>query len=123
MTPRTSDLAGRRVLIVEDRYLIASELADEVRELGGEVLGPARNLSSAAEILTEHHPDIALLDVNLDGEMVFPLAEEIEAQHTAVVFLTGYEADLLPERWRGHARLAKPVNRKLLEETLRRVLD
>jgi DNA-binding response OmpR family regulator len=117
------DLAGCTILIVEDRYLIASELADEVRSLGGDVLGPAASLSMAGEVLGDRRPDVALLDVNLDGELVFPLAEEMEARRAAIVFLTGYEETLLPERWRGYLRLDKPVDSRSLREALRRVLN
>ena len=73
MTARPS-LTGRRILIVEDRYLIAAELADQIRSMGAEVAGPVSSVAEAAAILARQPIDAALLDVNLDDEMVFPLA-------------------------------------------------
>lgn len=116
-----ANLSGRHVLIVEDRYLIASEMADVVRDLGGEVLGPAPSLEAAAELLETQRPDFAVLDVNLDGELVFPLAETLERGATPFIFLTGYSDDTLPPSWRERPRLVKPVDPRLLRETLVRL--
>lgn len=121
MSP-AKELAGRRVLIVEDRYLIASEIADEVRNLGGEVLGPVANLEAASEIVREGRADLALLDVDLDGELVFPVAEELARRDAPFAFLTGYDEQTLPEAWRGRPRLVKPVHPKLLREELLRLV-
>jgi len=115
-----SDLSGRRVLIVEDRYLIATEVADTVADLGGEVLGPVSSVQAAAELLRQTRADLALLDVNLDGEMVFPLAEELERGGTPIVFLTGYNEETLPAAWRGRPRLVKPVDPVALRDVLLR---
>lgn len=117
------DLSGRCVLIVEDRYLIAAELAAEVRSRGAEVLGPAGSLARATELLGDRRPDVALLDINLDGDMVFPLAAELAARGSVIIFLTGYESELLPEPWRGCWRLSKPVDTRLLRRTLHQVLN
>ena len=116
-----SDLAGRQVLIVEDRYLIASELAEQVRELGGEVMGPARSLDAARELVSAQAPDLALLDVNLEDELVFPLVEELTRGDTPVILLTGYEGDTLPQRWSSLPRLLKPVDSRALREALQRL--
>jgi DNA-binding response OmpR family regulator len=113
-----SDLSGRRVLIVEDRYLIATEVADAVEDLGGEVLGPVSSVRAAAELLRKQPPDLALLDVNLDGEMVFPLAENLERVSTPIIFLTGYNAETLPAPWRDTPRLVKPVDPAALRHML-----
>lgn len=118
-----SMLEGRQVLIVEDRYLIASEMADAVRSMGGEVLGPARNLEAAEAIVRERLPDLALLDVNLDGEVVFPLAEELARRKAPFIFLTGYDDEVLPERWRERPRLLKPVNPRALRDELLRLAN
>lgn len=112
-------LAGERVLIVEDRYLIASELADQVTRLGGEVVGPVRNVTAAAELLARQTVQIALLDVNLEGEMVFPLAEALADQGVPIIFLTGYDEEVLPPPWRERPHISKPVD----PTRLRAVLD
>jgi DNA-binding response OmpR family regulator len=113
-------LAGRRVLIVEDRYLIACDLADEVRELGAEVVGPSGNLAQALELVERESVDLALLDVNLDGDPVFPIAERLDAKGVPLIFLTGYDCDVMPESWRARPRLSKPVDAHELRAELAR---
>lgn len=116
-TPRPQLLAGKEVLIVEDRYLIATEIADEVHRLGGSVVGPARNLAEAADLAASSEIRLALLDVNLDGEMVFPLAEALADRGVPMIFLTGYDTDVLPPSWRDCPVLAKPFDvRQLCRE-------
>lgn len=118
MSQAAAPLAGQRILIVEDRYLIASEMAEQVGRLGGEVLGPSRDVASAAEILAHERVDVALLDVSLDGEVVFPLAEFLAGRGVPFIFLTGYDADLLPLAWRGRPTLAKPIHPARLRDEL-----
>lgn len=110
-------LEGRNVLIVEDRYLIAAELADGVRRLGGHVLGPSPSLA-AAYAMIDQDVHLGLLDVNLDGELVFPLAEALVARGVPILFLTGYEVDTLPFRWRDAPRLTKPITDDGLSDAL-----
>lgn len=111
-------LAGRRVLIVEDRYLIASEMAEEVRRLGGEVLGPSPNVAAAVAIIDREAIDVALLDVNLDGELVFPLADALAQKGVPFIFMTGYERDTLPAAWRDRPSLSKPLDPRALRARL-----
>ena len=111
-------LTGRRVLIVEDRYLIASEMAEEVRRLGAEVVGPSPSVARARELIESGAPDVALLDINLDGEEVFPVAEQLAAHGVPFVFLTGYDADVLPDVWRDRPRVDKPVDVRELRAQL-----
>ncbi|MFL5295827.1 MAG: response regulator [Phenylobacterium sp.] len=114
-------LTGERVLIVEDRYLIASEMADEVQRMGGKVLGPSRDLKAAQEILAREGADIALLDINLDGEEVYSLAGQLARSGVPFIFLTGYDADVLPAEWRGRPRITKPVSARALREELSKI--
>lgn len=118
MTDGAEPLAGQRVLIVEDRYLIASEMAEQVGRLGGQVVGPSRDVASAAEIVLREPVDMALLDVSLDDEVVFPLAETLAERGVPFIFLTGYDADILPPAWREHPTLAKPINPGRLRDEL-----
>lgn len=108
-------LTGRRILIVEDRYLIAAELADEVRSLGGEVVGLSGSLRDA-EQYKDIPVDLGLLDVNLGDDLVFPFAEALRARGVPIIFLTGYDEDLLPRTWQDAPRLRKPVTIKALRE-------
>src|SRR5690242_9444995 len=121
MSTPNAPLSGERVLIVEDKYLIASEMAREVEELGGRVVGPSRSVADAKAALAEEGVDLALLDVTLDAEDVFPLASELEAAGVPFVFTTGYDGEVLPARWRERPRIAKPVNWRLLRDELTRL--
>ena len=118
MTPTDAPLHGESVLIVEDRYMIASELAKEVEELGGQVLGPVKDIGSAADIIAGGEVQLALLDVNLDGELVFPIAEALSDRDVPFIFLTGYDLDVLPGHWRDRPSLSKPVDPKSLRDAL-----
>jgi len=111
-------LAGRRVLIVEDRYLIASEIAEDVRGLGAEVAGPCATVAQATELVAREEVDAALLDVNLDGELVFPLADLLAAKGVPIVFLTGYDSEILPPAWRSRPQVVKPITGRELRRTL-----
>jgi DNA-binding response OmpR family regulator len=111
-------LAREYVLIVEDRYLLASELAREVERLGGSVVGPARTLAQAADLAGRESVQAVLLDINLDGEMAYPLAEALADHDVPFIFLTGYGAEVLPPAWRGRPRLTKPIDLGRLEVEL-----
>jgi two-component SAPR family response regulator len=102
-------LAGRCVLIVEDHYLIADELRTLVERLGGRVLGPVGQVAAAIELLAEEKPDLALLDVNLDGEEVYKVAEALSAAGVPFVFATGYDAWIIEPRFSETPHLEKPV--------------
>src|SRR5262245_61024707 len=93
-------------------------MAEEVRQLGADIVGPVRNLAAAVETAEREQVDLALLDVNLDGELVYPLAEVLQAKGVPFVFLTGYDEEILPLPWRDRPRLAKPVNPRTLREEL-----
>src|SRR5215217_2630112 len=99
MTKRTA-LNGRRVLIVEDQYIIADEMNRAVLALGGVPVGPFASVEQAHCQLEQDEGEIALalLDVNLGGETAYPLADELEARKVAVVFATGSRTGLSPLR-------------------------
>jgi DNA-binding LytR/AlgR family response regulator len=79
-----ADLAGLRILIVEDEFLLARELEIEVQERGGTVLGPVASVGEALTSLDAEQPDIALLDINPKGENVTPVAAALQARGPAV---------------------------------------
>ena len=102
------DLHNMRILIVEDEYYLATDLADALRERGAEVIGPVGTLDDALQALESRWIDRAILDVNLRGEMSFPIADRLEATGIPYVIATGYAADTLPERFRTKPRIEKP---------------
>ena len=111
-------LAGCRILIVEDEFLIAMDLESSIARAGGTVVGPANTLEAAMAAVSGKL-DGAVLDVNLRGKMVFPVADALAARHVPFVFTTGYDDGAIPERFSNAARCGKPVAIEELLEYLR----
>ena len=107
---RVSGLDGLRVLIVEDEFLLAMSLEDDLVAAGCAPIGPFANLADAIEATRREEFDLAILDVNLNGEAIYPLAEELLSRRKPFVLLTGYGAESLPERFRRLPRLPKPYD-------------
>ena len=117
----TSPLAGYTVLIVEDQFLIADEMCTMVERLGGTVIGPVPRVSAALEALERSRPDLALLDVNLDGERVYPVSEALRATGTPFLFATGYDSQSIDPRFADVPQLEKPISLSALAGALGRM--
>jgi two-component system, response regulator PdtaR len=113
-----------RILIVEDEFLIAMELDQTLRSAVYQVLGPAHNVSAALELLRAERPDAAVLDVNLAGEWVTPVAEVLRAMFVPFILASGYRAaDLSADPLlRDAVNVGKPSGSKLLLKELGAVL-
>jgi CheY-like chemotaxis protein len=85
-----SPLQGARVLVVEDESMLALSLEDMLRDLGCVVAGTAAKIDDALEMARTHEYDVALLDVNLNGKRVDPVAEAVRERGTPIVYVTGY---------------------------------
>ncbi len=108
-----------RVLVVEDDGLVAMLLEDMLDELGCEVACSAATVADALRWLGEGgQPDAALLDVNIGGETVWPVADALRARRTPFAFTSGY-GQLSEARFRDAPLLSKPINGERLEEALR----
>lgn len=109
-------LAGRYYLLVEDEYLVASSLASALEDAGARVLGPVSTVDQAMEITRDPSVAIhgAILDVNLQGEMVYPFAEVLAKRNLPIVFVTGYECSAMPDSFRNVPCLTKPCNEQEL---------
>lgn len=104
-------LEGRTVLIVEDEYLLASDLTRELEAAGARVLGPAPSVENARALAEgTDRIDAAVLDVNLGGEMIYPVAELLEARGAHLLFATGYDQPALPPRYAAAPHFEKPVD-------------
>jgi CheY-like chemotaxis protein len=112
------DLAPVRILVAEDEYLLADALADALIALGAQVVGPVGGLAEALALLATVPVDGAVLDINLRGEMVFPLADALAASGVSYVFATGYGHESIPERYRDVPTLSKPVDVQSLKPLL-----
>lgn len=108
-----------RILIVEDEYYLAADLAAAVAATGAEVVGPVGTLADAEAALAGGAIDRAVIDVNLHGAMSFPLAEKLEAAHIPYLIATGYSAESLPEKFRGKPRLEKPFRPERVAAAIR----
>jgi DNA-binding response OmpR family regulator len=106
----TLPLMGRKVLVVEDECLVAEDFAAILREAGAEVIGPAETLPQAIRLAQNGPPpDAALLDIDLDGTAVFPLAEQLRAEGVLMLFLTGMGCDDVPDELADVLCIAKPI--------------
>lgn len=110
-TTLLSGLADRTVLVVEDEYMLAFDLARFLHRRGARVMGPVPTVAEALALLAQGPaPDFALLDVNLRGEMVFPVADRLRLGGIPFAFVTGYDADTLPGAYAEVPRMEKPVD-------------
>jgi CheY-like chemotaxis protein len=112
------DLAGRRVLLVEDESLIIMLIEDALADLGCEIAGVASRFEDAISKARTLAFDIAVLDVNLNGLRTFPIAEIIKARGIAFVFATGYGSTSVPEGLNTVPILQKPFAAGELGEAL-----
>jgi len=110
----------RRVLVVEDEFFIAEDIADALRELGAEVIGPVPRLAEALAMINGSGPiDFAVLDLNLEGGADFSAADALIAHGIPFIFVTGYDRSFLPLRFRHVPYWEKPVDLRALAQALR----
>jgi two-component sensor histidine kinase/DNA-binding response OmpR family regulator len=120
-TPATGNGAARRVmprnrlLLVEDEALTGMMMSDMLTELGFEVIGPFGRLADAMAAVGREDFQAAVLDVNLDGEMVYPVADAVLALGVPFVFVTGYSAEGIDRRFAQVPVLQKPIEREMLQ--------
>jgi CheY-like chemotaxis protein len=117
-TTSRGDLNGLHVLVVEDEAAISLLLEDMLLDFGCEVVGPAARLSAALDAVTKEHIDIAILDVNLAGEPIYPVAEALEARSIPFVFSTGYGSQGIKDAYRDRPVLQKPFAQHDLKQKL-----
>lgn len=115
-----TNLGGKRLLVVEDEAFVALMLEALLEGFGCDVVGVAGTLSRGLEYAGDESLAIdgAVLDINLGGEKVFPVAERLQARGVPFIFCTGYGVDGVPGDFTGVPTIAKPY----LEETLKTVL-
>ena len=113
-TEEAADLNGKRIVVVEDDFLLATDICRELRELGATVLGPAPTPFYAAQLIGRRRIDAAVLDVRLHGTTVFEVADLLKDQGVPILFATAYDRKALPVRFRESSLLEKPLDRKKL---------
>jgi CheY-like chemotaxis protein len=112
------DLSGLRVLVVEDEAAISLLLEDMLLDFGCEVVGPSARLAAALEAVEKEKVDIAILDVNVAGESIYPVAEALQARSIPFVFSTGYGSQGIKDSFRDRPVLQKPFAQHDLKQKL-----
>lgn len=103
-------LRGLAVLIVEDEFYLADDLAAALSGVGAKVLGPFGRVEDASRLIEGGEAvDLAILDIDLVGDRVFPVADLLRARGAPFLFATGYDPEIIPDRFIGVPRLEKPV--------------
>jgi len=115
-------LRDKCILIVEDEYFIAEELRQALSAAGARVAGPSPSVTSGLEQLGSQCVDAAILDVNLRGEMSFPLADALTEQGTPFLLATGYDEWVIPTRFGAVPRVSKPFSLPAVLSELTRIL-
>jgi DNA-binding response OmpR family regulator len=111
----SASLAGFRVLVVEDDMLIALEIEQTLQGLGCVVVGPVGKLDAALRMADSAALDAAILDVNIRGGHVFPVADRLRARGVPFALASGYGDWALPPAFRNQPRLTKPFTAHELE--------
>jgi len=114
-----ADLAGLRVLVVEDEMMVSMLIEDMLDDLGCKVVGPVARLDEALALAKDAELDCAVLDVNLGGQPIFPLADFLRAKGAPFAFATGYGDAGLRDVDKGSPVLQKPFR----ETDLARILS
>lgn len=116
--PNEDILQGARVLVVEDEAAISMLLEDMLLNFGCDVVGPAARLATALEMAEGESFDVAILDVNVAGEPIYPVAETIAKRALPLIFSTGYGGAGIREPFRDRPVVQKPFSQADLKRTL-----
>ena len=117
-TSSGEDLQGLRVLVVEDEAAISLLLEDMLLDFGCEVIGPAARLSAALDAVNREQVDLAILDVNVAGEPIYPVAEALVERSVPFVFSTGYGSAGIKDAYPDRPVLQKPFAQHDLKQKL-----
>ena len=114
--------SGRSILLVEDEVMIRMMVADMLEELGYKIAGEAGDIDEGVRLVQATEFDIAILDVNVNGRVISPVAEAVQMRGLPFVFATGYGAQGVPEKFRDRPTLQKPFQIETLANTIEHVL-
>jgi CheY-like chemotaxis protein len=113
-------LTGRRVLVVEDQFAVALDLCEGLDREGASVVGPASSVEDALQMLeSSARPDVAVLDIQLRGGLVYPVADRLEELGVPYVFTSACEASDIPEHYRLAPRFDKPIRLSSILDAIR----
>lgn len=115
-------LAGLKILVIEDEVILFLLVEDMLSELGCAEAWHAISVKDALSVLAERRPDAAVLDVNLAGELAFSIAERLDEARIPFVFVTGYGRSGIPDQWASRPVIQKPFELETLASALASVL-
>ncbi|MCR5874809.1 response regulator [Phenylobacterium sp. J426] len=116
-------LDDRRILVLEDEFFIADDLARQLGDAGAEVIGPFATVDAAMAALdATEGVDLALLDLNLAGKLSYGIVDKLRERQIPVVLATGYDQRAIVETYRDIPRFQKPVSAPHLISTLSALL-
>jgi CheY-like chemotaxis protein len=98
----------RRILVVEDDCLVATLLVEILESVGWQVVGPVAHLATAVDAAASEDLDATVLNVNLGGQTVYPVAEVLDARRVPFAFVTSYDREALPALFCRRPHLGKP---------------
>jgi CheY-like chemotaxis protein len=116
-------LNGLRVLVVEDEAAISMLLEDMLIDFGCEIVGPAARLSTALDLAGSERFDVAILDVNLAGDSIYPVADALSQRNLPFVFSTGYGGAGIKDPYRDRPVVQKPFGQQELKRTILTALE
>ncbi len=110
--------ASRSVLMVEDEIMIRMMVADMLEQIGYRIAAEAGDIDEAIRLVQSTEFDIAILDVNVNGKVISPVAEAVELRRRPFIFATGYGMQGLPEKFRDRPALQKPFQMDALARAI-----
>lgn len=114
-----ADLSGQSLLVLEDEYLVAHDIAHILSSLGADVVGPFSNLADAQAAVEGCRITGAILDINMQGERVYEIADRLAERRIPFVFASGYRRGDLPARFRHVGLCEKPCEPDTMVELLK----
>lgn len=105
----TANLSGKKILVVEDEYFLAPDIARVLAAAGAKIRGPCPDVDAALDVLAEETPSAVLLDINLGDGADFRVASALAKRKIPFVFATGYDPEAIPEEFVSIKCLQKPL--------------
>ena len=119
MADRGSErFAGKRILIVEDDWFLASDMVQQIEEVGGRILGPIADVETALQAADNEEFDAALLNMAIGKETSFPVADVLRRRQIPFAFASAYEVGAFPSRYADVPNISKPFELRIAARAL-----
>jgi CheY-like chemotaxis protein len=123
MTNEKTAISSLQILVVEDESMVAMMIEDMLEDLGHKVIATSGRMPDASKLVSDASADLAILDVNLNGEETYPLADSLAARAIPFIFATGYGSCGIKAEWSGVPVLQKPFQSRELAEAINRAVQ